>query len=163
MHASTYYQILRNAYNFTSLLNMRLASAAVASSVCDASSCPAALVFALPDLLPPPPRSPRVPTYDIFYLTFEPRSFARSRCIPPCGATITRKSVPRRRGRCLLSYRGTSILDTAERRGIPTRLKLPSSCCIFSTVFLPQFFFLLYTTSTRTRVYVFFPFYGLCK
>ena len=37
-YASTYYQILRNAYNFTSPLNMRLASAAVASSASDAFS-----------------------------------------------------------------------------------------------------------------------------
>lgn len=98
--SSTYYQILRNAYNFTSLLNMRLASTAVASrctALWYASGLPP-----LPIPISPPFRPLVRPTNDIFYLTFEPRSFARSRCIPPCGATIARKSVSRRRGRSIL-------------------------------------------------------------
>lgn len=65
---------------------MRLASAAVASG---SSSSP--LLFVIP----------RLPIYDIFHLTFEPRSFSRSRYIPPCGAIIARKFIPSRWGRRL--------------------------------------------------------------
>lgn len=118
---------------------MRLASAAVASG-----PSPSPLLFVIP----------RLPIHDIFHLTFEPRSFSRSRCIPPCGAIIARKFIPSRWGRRLPLLSRNIYIRYGWTNKDSKRIELSLLPRFFLSLSLSQFFIsFFYTRSTYSPIF----------